>query len=220
MRPRRRIRSNSLEKGFSLAEALVALAVASVTILLLSSASFGLRQAADRAAQDGVRSTDWLTARRALGAWTMALTAPPGSADAHFQGSATRARMVIPPFGEGSGGSHLAELEVVISDEGQSLIARRHPGSRDVRMVSEAPRVSHILTAPGAIRLVYLMDRRDAPGQVWRYDGTPGDDLPHAIGIELGTDRIVTAKVPVTRSAACVAREGIAGLEGRSCRIR
>ena len=53
-------------RGFVMAEALVALAVAALTLALLTTASWGLRVASDaRAAVELTSAVDWLAARPA-----------------------------------------------------------------------------------------------------------------------------------------------------------
>ncbi|MEJ8561271.1 hypothetical protein QTO30_08575 [Yoonia sp. GPGPB17] len=67
-------RRRGTSTGFVLAEALVALTVAAMTIALLTSATWGLNAAAERrAAATQTSAVDWLAARRALGNWAAAV---------------------------------------------------------------------------------------------------------------------------------------------------
>ena len=66
------IRRRSRASGFVLAEALVALAIAAMTVALLTSATWGLQLTAERrAAAAETAAGDWVAARRAVVDWAV-----------------------------------------------------------------------------------------------------------------------------------------------------
>lgn len=217
---RRRTRSS----GFVLAEALVALAVAAMTLALLTGASWGLRQTTAR--QDAIAETgaaDWLTARRALAGWAAGVTAVGKTGtDARFIGTATTARMIV-DNGPGDGLPFVAELRIApVAEAGFALIAARHLGQNDARTTSDQPQQTVVLRSAEPIRLLYLLPREGTgTGFGWRYETGSGDDgLPAAIAIERGDQRMLTTRIFPTVSAGCLAALGPAGLEDDQCTLR
>ncbi|KIT15862.1 hypothetical protein [Jannaschia aquimarina] len=213
---RRPVRRRGPARGFALAEALVALAVAAMTLALLTGATWGLRQAAERrdlAQQTG--PADWLATRRAVSAWAAGLsTSGAQGAQGRLIGTATTARMVV----EG-GSRYVAELRVERRGaDAFALVAARYPGRRDVRVVPEAGQVSELVRSSRPIRLLYLHDRPGNPDPVWVYE--TGDDLPAAIAVEVGDTRRLTAAIHPTVSGECLAAGGLAALEDTTCGLR
>lgn len=201
-------------RGFALAEALVALAVAAMTLSLLTAATWGLRQASERrAALEISGAADWLTARRALGAWAAGLNAETAQgAEGRILGTATQLRLVVddaPP--------HTAELRVEDRGEGRfALIALRHMGQRDARLAVGDALQTVLVETDEPIRLQYLT--RGEGGLDWRYE--TGVDLPNAVAVEVGDARRLTAAIHPTRGAACLAAFGLQGLEEPRCALR
>lgn len=218
----RRARRRHSSKGFALAEALVSLAVAAMTIALLTASSWGLRQAMEiREASRQTRSVDWLTVRRALHSWSSGLTTVDRNSTAsRFIGSATTARMVVEPVISGQNRPYVAELNVVNKDGAYQLIARRHMGLKDARIAAPKPQATLVLKSNDPLRLIYLMPRPGQATLVWRYEVGDNDGLPRAIGLEVGTERKLTAPVFVNRSAACLAALGPGGVEEEQCSVR
>jgi hypothetical protein len=213
-------------RGFVLAEALVALAIAALTLALLTSATWGLRLAAEsRAASAQTGADDWLSARRALQGWASGLTA--GGADlteAHFVGTATTARMVVEPAVSGLALPYVAELRVEAAADAEgapsfALIVARHLDARDARVSTDAPQETRLIRSDRPIRLLYLLPREGVEGLVWRYE-TDATGLPAAIAVEIGDRRMLTARVFANRSAACLTTLGLTGLEEGQCELR
>ncbi len=207
--------------GFAMAEALVSLAVAALTLALLTGAGWGLRLVSEsRAAAAQTGAADWLAARRALQGWAAGLTSPGlGQADGAFAGTATTARMVVDSAASGRPAAFVAELRVEQREEGFVLIAARHLGQRDARVASEAPQETEIVRTDRPIRLLYLLPREGVAGLTWRYE-TGGGALPAAIAVEVGDTRAITARVFANRSAVCVSGLGPGGLEDPQCILR
>lgn len=215
VRPLRRRRAGA--RGFALAEALVALAVAAMTLSLLTGATWGLKQAADRraaAAQTG--PADWMAARRALSAWAAGLTAPgEAAAPGRIVGSATGLRLVV----DGGGRPYVAALRVERrGDAIHALVAERHDGLRDARLPSDAPRRTELVVTDRPMRLLYLIPRAGTRGLTWAYE--TGDALPAAIALEVDDMRRLTAAIHPTVGAACLGRGGLAALEDGRCDLR
>ena len=100
------------------------------------------------------------------------------------------------------------------------LSASRVFDVRDIRLAADDPRQSGLIVSEVPLRFRYLVARADdLPGQVWTYEPRPEHGLPFAIAIEQGTDPMITAQLPVTRSALCIARLGEAGLRDRECEL-
>lgn len=202
-----------------MAEALVALAVAALTLSLLTSASWGLKLAADRrAALDQTAPADWLLVRRTLLGWAANLNGA-GLGDAHIDliGTATTMRMIVREDGSDA---YVGEFRVTQEGEDFALIAARHDGLLDARTVSDTPRLSPLLTAGTPIRFLYLLPQQNGTSMVWRYETGDGEALPAAIAIEAGDTRMVTVSVFGTRSRTCLAALGPGGLEEDACALR
>ena len=218
-------RRRSPSTGFVLAEALVALAVAAMTIALLTSATWGLNMAAERrAAAAQTSAVDWLAARRALSGWASSVTAQRmGNSLNSLTGTAATARMVVVQTGgSGATGPFVGELRVEAQDEDSFvLIAALHPGQRDARVGSDNARETQVIETNQPMRLIYLIPSGPGGRGVWRYETGSGDDgLPLAIGVEVGTERKITAPIHPTRSASCLALLGLAGVEDERCELR
>lgn len=213
-------------RGFVMAEALVALAIAALTLALLTSASWGLRIASDArvaAAQTG--AADWLAARRALQGWASGLTALGAErVEARLIGTGSTARMMVEPAVSGLALPYAAELRVEtrIDAAGETsfvLIAARHLDVRDARVSSDAPQETELVQSAEPIRLLYLLPREGVADMVWRYE-TGDTGLPAAIAVEVGDRRVLTARVFANRSAACLSAFGVSGLEEEQCVLR
>jgi hypothetical protein len=209
-----------------MAEALVALAIAALTLALLTSASWGLRIAADaRATASETGAADWLAARRALQAWASGLTAlgAEGS-ESRIVGTGSMARMVVEPAVSGLALPYVAELRVEVRESlaGETsyvLIAARHLDARDARISKDAPQETELVRSDRPIRLLYLLPREGIQEMVWRYE-TGNTALPAAIAVEVGDRRVLTARVFADRSVACLASFGVTGLEEPQCVLR
>ena len=215
---RRRTRRS---KGFAMVEALVALAIAALTLTLLTSASWGLKLASERrVAFDAIAPADWLMARRILQSWAQDLSNDgPRSTGAALLGTATTMRMLVRDRVASS--FYVGELRIDFRDEaGYTLHALRHDGLRDARTAADTPRVSKLLTTSEPIRFVYLFPQATGAATVWRYETGDGDVLPLAIAIEMGSQRLVTVPVLPTISQTCLSALGPGGLEGDRCAVR
>lgn len=214
---RRRLHS----RGFAMIDALVALAVAALTLSLLTSASWGLKIASDRrAALEATAAADWLLARRTLQAWAGDVSnAGPRASGANMIGTAATLRMRVRAQ-DGLGG-FVGEFRVEGSaDAGYTLSAARHDGLNDARLSADAPRRSVLLRANEPIRFLYLFPQSDGTGTVWRYETGDGAALPIAVAVELGDMRRITAPVFTTISQTCLSALGQGGLEDRQCTVR
>jgi type II secretory pathway pseudopilin PulG len=212
--------------GFVMAEALVALAIAALTLALLTSASWGLRIASDaRAAAAQTGAADWLAARRALQGWASGLTALGAEgAEARFVGTGSTARMIVEPAVSGLALPYAAELRVEARTDAAGvdsfvLIVARHLDVRDARVSTDTPQETELVRSDRPIRLLYLLPREGVEGMVWRYE-TGNSGLPAAIAVEVGDQRVITARVFANRSAACLAAFGVSGLEEPQCELR
>ncbi|MEM7491106.1 MAG: hypothetical protein AAF390_18485 [Pseudomonadota bacterium] len=222
MTHRRPTRRRSHARGIALAEALVALAIAAMTLLLLTSASWGLRHANDR--RDAAQATDaadWLAARRVIHGWSAGLTAPRSDrAGSRVLGTASTARLVLSSVDAGLPTEAVAELRVIETDDRFVLIAARYAGDRDVRTASGDARGTELLSTVEPLRLAYLYPGGDGRARpTWRYE-TDAADLPLAIALEVGGERRIVAPVLPERSAACVAAVGDGGMEEPRCELR
>ncbi|MEM9971703.1 MAG: hypothetical protein AAF762_11490 [Pseudomonadota bacterium] len=208
-------------RGFAMIDALVSLAVAALTLSLLTSASWGLKIASDRrAALEVTAPADWLLARRTLAAWVGDLSSDgPRSTGASLIGTATTMRMIVRD--RRAVEDYVGEFRVTgTADTGYTLIAARHDGLRDARIVADNPRVSTLLTSRQPIRFVYLFPQSSDGGTVWRYETGDGAVLPMAVAVEVGDSRQLTAPVYATLSQTCLAALGPGALEDEQCDVR
>lgn len=216
---KRRFRST---RGFIMAEALVALTVAALTLALLTSATFGLRQTAMQPSVFQQESTDWLTARRVLQAWAASATTDGvGVTMMRFLGTPVQMRLAIDDGTSRSNRPVMVSLNITQDDGRYRLSAARFFDVRDVRLGGEQARTSTVIVSDQPLRLVYLMPARGGSNAVaWTYEPNPEQGLPVAVAVEKGAERMIIARMPATRSAACVSRLGIIGLEEQDCELR
>lgn len=215
-------RRSSASQGFALAEALVSLAIAAMTIALLTGSTWGLRQAMEaRSAMGETRSVDWLSARRAVYGWVTGLSADGRDLTGQrIIGSATTMRMVVDPVASGQTQPFVAELHVT-QDEGiYRLLARRYLGRNDARLSGPYPQETVLVQTDDPMRLIYLTPRVGATELVWRYEIGDRDGLPEAIGLEVGAERVLTVPIFATISATCLSGLGVGGLEEPKCELR
>lgn len=209
-------------RGFILTEALVALTVAALTLALLTSATWGLRQTAAQPSSMQQEATDWLTARRVLQAWAASATIDGiAQTESRFEGSPTRMRLVLDDGTSRDNRPVMISLEITESDGLSRLTAARLFDVRDVRIGSDRLRASTVIVSDQSLRLVYYVASATGQiGRVWTYEPRPEQGLPAAVAVERGTDRMIVAQMPATRSATCVSRVGIRGLEEQDCELR
>lgn len=208
-------------RGFAMVDALVALAVASLTMVLLTSATWGLRIASERrAALTETAPVDWLLARRTLSAWVAdASNDGPRASGASFIGTATTMRLIVRDARAAQ--SFVGEFRVTANgDDTFTLSAARHDGLQDARTSADAPRTSDILTSGEQIRFLYLFQQPNGAGTVWRYETGDGENLPVAVAIEAGDTRQVTVPVFATVSETCLSALGPGAIDGDQCAVR
>jgi hypothetical protein len=215
---KRRLRT----RGFVLAEALVSLTVAALTLALLTSATWGLRQTAMQPSALQQEATDWLTARRVLQAWAGSATVDGISGlESRFAGSPTQMRLVLDDGTSRDNRPIMISIDISQEDGLHRLTAARHFGVRDVRLGNEQARASTIIVSDEPLRLIYFVAARgNQIGRAWTYEPRIEQGLPAAIAIEQGSERMIVAQMPVTRSAQCVSRFGINGLGEQDCELR
>lgn len=219
----RRLRRRSAPScGFVLAEALVSLTIAALTLALLTGATWGLRQTQVQSGPLQQEATDWLTARRILQAWAASATTDGLRQSAtRFSGTPAQMRLIVDDGTSLEGRSMLFMLDIVRDGDLHVLTAARSVDIRDVRLTPSEMQDSRLIVSDQTLSLVYqVRDANGLPDMVWTYAPTPEQGLPAAIAVERGADRMIIARVPATRSAACVTRLGLAGLEERDCLLR
>jgi len=128
--------------------------------------------------------------------------------------------MIIEPYATSSTRMFVGDLRVSVDDGIYTLAATRHHGINDTRFDGERPQSSTVLRSEQPIRLLYLLSARTGAGTIWRYDVQTGDGLPIAIGVERGSDRILTAPIMNSVSATCVNVLGVSGLTNERCALR
>lgn len=215
-------RRRRADRGFVLAEALVALTVAALTLALLTSATFGLRQTAMQPSELQQEATDWLTARRVLQAWAASATTDGiGRELNRFLGTPTQMRLVIDDSTSRSNRPVMIGLDITEEDGLFQLTAARFFGVRDVRLGDEQARASTVIVSDQPLRLVYYVSEGlNSNQRIWTYEPQPSQGLPAAVAIEQGAERVIVAQMPATRSASCMSRLGILGLEEQDCELR
>lgn len=223
MRWHKRYRRRQAQRGFVLAEALVALTVAALTLALMTSATWGLRQTAMQPSPLQQDATDWLTARRVLQAWAASATTDGyDGVVGRFIGTPTQMRLVVDDGTIRTDRPVMISLDVIRGDDGlYRLEAARHFDIRDVRLMDENARPSTVIVTDAPMRLIYFFASRNSfNGGDWTYEPRPEQGLPSAIALERGAERMIVAKMPATHSASCVSRSGIVGLEDADCELR
>jgi hypothetical protein len=221
MKMRRRPISRGSNRGFMVAEALVSLSVAALTLVLLTSATWGLRQASSERDVAFTAASDWLTARRALQAWAAAANSPGlERSEGWFEGTATSVRMIIPASEAGPNRPHQAGLSISQADGVYTLTAYRDIGSRDTRMRTDALQTTPLIVSDKPIQLAFLGRDLTSASMVWRYEADPANGLPDAIAIEVDGKPQLVARLLNNKSKICLAANGATALETESCALR
>jgi hypothetical protein len=208
--------------GFALAEALVSLTIAAMTLALLTSATWGLRQTTMQPSVIQQEATDWLTARRVLQSWAASATLTGrDAAEGRFSGTPTQMRLILDDGTSRDSKPMMISLDIIEEDDLFRLTASRYFDVRDIRLAAGQARASTIIVTNEPLRLVYRVAARNtAGGGAWTYEPRPEQGLPLAIAVEQGAERMIVAQMPATISALCVARLGEAGLGDSDCDLR
>lgn len=207
-------------RGFALAEALVALSVAAMTMVLLTGATWGLSHATRTPPPKAqAPAFDTLIARRLVHAWIGAINVRDGQRlDAALWGQANEIRVHV---SSEDLGRFVGTLRIERDADGRSrLWAFRDEGMGDVRRVAGNGRRSLVLESTAPLRFSYMLARTRS-GDTWSYLWEDDMPLPLAIALEIGSERIVIAPLPASRSPDCVVKLGLTeGAEGSECRLR
>ncbi|MDX8353209.1 hypothetical protein [Cognatiyoonia sp. IB215182] len=208
--------------GIALAEALVSLTIAAMTLALLTSATWGLRQTAAEPQVLQEDATDWLTARRALQSWAASATVTSqDQIEGRFFGDPLRMRLILDDGTSRDSRPMMVGLDIVEEDGLFRLMASRHFDIRDIRMATQGARESTVIVSDDPLRLVYLVRPVNIGGApVWTYEPRPEHGLPLAISVEQSAERMIVARMPVTLSGFCVSRRGQLGLGEVACDVR
>ncbi|MDX8349126.1 hypothetical protein SLH49_14165 [Cognatiyoonia sp. IB215446] len=216
------VRRRRHARGIALAEALVSLTVAAMTLALLTSATWGLRQTTAEPEVLQEAATDWLTARRALQSWAASATITSrGQIEGRFFGDPLSMRLILDDGTSRDSRPMMVGLRVVEEDDLFRLTASRHFDIRDIRMATETARESTVIVSDDPLRLIYLVRPVNAgAAPVWTYEPRPEQGLPLAISVERAAERMIVARMPVTVSGFCISRRGELGLEEVECNVR
>ncbi|MEM9268064.1 MAG: prepilin-type N-terminal cleavage/methylation domain-containing protein [Pseudomonadota bacterium] len=207
-------------RGFSLIEAIVALAVTALTLSLLTGATWGLRLAF--VAQDELRDgpVETLILRRALQRWTTAISTDTVAGEALILGRSDQLRMVIVPSVQSGRRAYLAALTISESRGRVRLDAARQMGEISPAAVIDSPDSTRLMESAVPLSLSYLVREEFRPQNIWVDDLLPEHGLPIAIAVERNGVRIVTAPLHLDRSAGCVMALGARGLLLEACGVR
>lgn len=210
------------QSGFALAEALVSLTIAAMTLALLTSATWGLRQTTLQPSTLQQEATDWLTARRVLQSWAASASlAGREMAEGRFSGSPTQMRLILDDGTSRDSRPMMVSLTITEDDGLFRLEASRHFDVRDVRLANDDGQASTMIVSETPLSLVYRAGATSVARQgVWTYEPRPEQGLPFAVAVEQGAERMIVAQMPTTLSAVCVARLGEAGLGDPDCELR
>ncbi len=206
-------------RGFTLIEAVVALAVTALTLSLLTSATWGLRLAFGQDSQAVVRPSDLLTARRALQGWASQASTVMIEDKAQFYGTADGLRMRLDGALSGAAGPQLVGLKVVKQRATYQLVAQRQAGVQSPLQQISDLRDSLLLESPETVQMRYLVNQPSGPGRVWVAEAGLDAGLPYAIAVEIGGIRRIIAELRATKSYPCVVVTGLGGLASRTCEI-
>lgn len=210
---RRPVRRRRAARGFSLIEALVALSVSAMTLALLASAGFGLREARAIETRQAAPA-DWLIARRVLQDWAGAAAKPHPRSSGAF---AAEADQLALRTAAGQVMRFTIETEAGVS----TLTATRGGSLRDVRLVPEGARRSTVLQVAGQLRFAYLMHTGVRGVQrAWAYSVADGEGLPAAIALEWGDARPLVIPVAASAAGPCVVSFGLSENAVRECALR
>ena len=209
-------------KGFVMAEALVSLAVAALTLALLTSATWGLQQTAMQPDRLQQAASDWLTTRRVLQAWGGSATTDGAEGlTQRFAGTPVQMRLVIDDGTSRTNRPVMMRLDITQADGLYTLAAARYFDVRDVRLGTDQARASTLIVSDQPLRILYQVVTRGNAGQrIWTDEPQADQGLPTAIAIERGAERMIVARIPATLSAVCMSRNGVAGLRNDTCDLR
>ena len=208
--------------GIALAEALVSLTIAAMTLALLTGATWGMRQVTPQPTELQDEATDWLTARRVLQSWAASSTlAGRDLTEGRFSGTPIQMRVILDDGTSRESEPMMISIDIVEEEGLFSLEVSRYFDVRDIRLVTDNSRASTVIVTEAPLRLMYRVQSGSGTGaQVWTYEVRPEQGLPAAIAVEKGDQRMIVASMPVSLSAFCVSRLGRAGLEDPDCDVR
>ncbi|MEM9785491.1 MAG: hypothetical protein AAF801_03255 [Pseudomonadota bacterium] len=208
--------------GIALAEALVSLTIAAMTLALLTSATWGLRQTAMQPAVTQDAATDWLTARRVLQSWAAAATLiNREEIEGRFSGTPVQMRMILDDGRGRDSRPMMVSLDIAEDNGLHRLTASRYVDIRDIRLAPERARESTVIETDVPLRLMYQVRAGNIGGQLtWTYEPRPDQGLPLAVAVEQGAEKMIVARMPVSLSGFCVSRRGEAGLGDVDCEVR
>jgi len=208
--------------GIALAEALVSLTIAVMTLALLTSATWGLRQMTIRPNEYQQDATDWLTARRVLQSWAASATLVGRDlVEGRFSGTPVQMQLILDDGSSRDGKPMMISLDIIQKDDRFELTASRYFDVRDTRMATENVRASTVIVTSQPLRFVYRVGGRNTAGAgVWTYEPRIEQGLPTAVAIEQGAERMIVAQMSATMSAFCISRLGPAAIESEECELR
>ncbi|MEM9797752.1 MAG: hypothetical protein AAF919_14765 [Pseudomonadota bacterium] len=205
-------------RGFALAEALVSLAVAAMTLAMLTGASWGLRTVSDRTAPSLTDAGSLLTTRRVLHAWAAAVE-PSGGRDpaARIVGNAAEMRMALT---DSDGRPMVVALTVTRDGDLHAVSAARQLGRSDARQIAADARRTTIYRDARVLRLSYLMPGEDGIGRSWSYEIDPDRGTPFAVALEAGAERLILAPIHSNIAPDCLVALGPGAADERQCAAR
>ena len=184
-----------------------------MTLALLASAGFGLRQARQNA-DNATGPIDQIIVRRVLHEWAGAATKSYREAPGAFEAEETRLSLR-------TADGEVMRLSIDTEEGISTLTATRAGRLRDVRMIPETARASELLTVEGTLRFSYLVPTGPrGRTRDWIYNVTEDAGLPLAIALEVGSGRIAIAPVVATASGPCMVGYGMSENGANECRLR
>ncbi len=219
---RRWTRRRPARSGFALAEALVSLTIAAMTLALLTSATWGLRHTTQQPDALQQEATDWLTARRVLQSWAASASlADRFAAEGRFFGSPTQMRLILDDGTSRDSRPMMVSLTITEEEGLFRLTASRQFDVRDVRLANDNAQASTMIVSEEPLSLVYRVGATSLARQgSWSYEPRAEQGLPFAVAVEQGAERMIVAHMSSTLSAICVARLGQAGIGDPDCKLR
>ncbi|MEL6682946.1 MAG: hypothetical protein AAFQ09_09910 [Pseudomonadota bacterium] len=216
------VRRHRRVAGIALAEALVSLTIAAMTLALLTSATWGLRQTSADPAVTQDTAADWLTARRVLQSWAAAATLiSRDEVEGRFSGAPNQMRLILDDGRSRDAAPMMVSLNISEVDGLFRLTASRFSNIRDIRLAPERARESTVIIADDPISLIYqVRSTAIGGGLIWTYEPRPIQGLPLAVAIEQGAEKMIVAQMPVSLSGFCVSRRGEIGIGEANCEVR
>ena len=211
-----RARRSKFDTGFSLAEVIVAVAIASATLLLLSGTSIGLKAVALQSTASQSDILDLARSRRLVGSWLSQISTRTHNGGPIFYGDDRQLKF---QFEEAIGQLREFQIRLRLDGEGPHwyLIVERTTTNGSTEFSRSRTRTSVLFESVSPLRFGYRFEKGDPR---WLREVSPERGLPDLIGVLRDENIVLLWKLDAAIDADCLRSDGKLAIRGRRCSLR